>query len=245
MDATYDRIGGDYAATRRPDPRIAAAVERALGNADIVLNVGAGTGAYEPEDRRTVAVEPSITMIRQRRSRGSALAVQGRAEALPFADRRFDAAMALLTIHHWTDPVRGLQDMRRVTRGRIVLLTFDPASRGTWLTDYLPGLIALDAAQLPAMSFYGEYLGKVDILPVPIPHDCTDGFLYAFWRRPSAYLNPARRAGSSSFWALPNVDAAMWRLEDDLKSGVWTRRYGHLLKEEVFDAGYRLVVTAR
>lgn len=245
MDAKYDRIGGDYAAARRPDPQIAVAVERALGNAETILNVGAGTGAYEPEERRTVAVEPSMTMIRQRRGPCAALAVQGRAEALPFADGQFDAAMALLTLHHWTDPAQGLQEMRRVTRGRIVLLTFDPASRGTWLTDYLPGLIALDAAQLPPMSFYQECLGTVDILPVPIPHDCTDGFLYAFWRRPAAYLDPAVRAGSSSFWALPDVDAAMRRLEDDLDSGAWTRRYGHLLKEDVFDAGYRLVVTDR
>jgi SAM-dependent methyltransferase len=241
MDAKYDRIGVNYAALRRPDPRIAAAIDEALGDARTVRNGGAGTGAYEPAGRQVTAVEPSLEMIRKRPP-GAAPAVQASAEALPFADDAFDAAMAILTLHHWADKAAGLAEMRRVARGPIVLLTFDPSVR-PWLTDYLPQLAALDEAQMPAMADYKRWLGPVRITPVPIPHDCSDGFLYAWWRRPEAYLDPHIRSGSSSFWALgDSAEAGLERLRRDLATGEWARRYGHLLDRDSYDAGYRLVV---
>lgn len=240
MRATYDVIGRNYAELRRPDPRIARIIEGALGSARTVLNVGAGTGSYEPADRSVIAVEPSREMIRKRRA-GAAEAVQACAGHLPFDDRRFDAAMAILTLHHWPDKAAGLSEMRRVTRGRIVLLTFDPSHR-PWLTDYLPELAAHDEAQMPVMADYERWLGPVQITTVPVPHDCSDGFLYAYWRRPAAYLDAYVRSGSSAFWAIRDADAGLERLSRDLESGAWERRYGDLLGLDEYDAGYRLVV---
>src|SRR5690606_36418275 len=153
--AVYDRIGTGYAASRRPDPRIAARIEDALGDAETILNVGAGTGSYEPAGRTVVAVEPSATMIAQRPS-GAAPAILASAEELPFDDDQFDAAMAVLTVHHWRDKDQGLREMRRVSRGRIVILTFAPLHPGGWLKDYFPELPAMDAVQMPAMSFNGR-----------------------------------------------------------------------------------------
>jgi SAM-dependent methyltransferase len=241
MQAIYDTIGVNYADLRRPDPRIGAALLKALGPGASVVNVGAGAGSYEPDDRLVVAVEPSIEMIRKRPT-DAARAVQASAENLPFEDDSFDAAMAVLTIHHWPDQAAGLRELRRVSRGKVVLLTFDPASR-PWLTDYVPELATLDEANMPAVTEYARWLGPVRIEPLPVPHDCTDGFLYAYWRRPQAYLDPRLRSGSSSFWALQDVEAGMARLADDLASGEWSRRYGALLDLAAYDAGYRLVAT--
>ena len=243
MAARYDTIGINYAQLRRPDNRIANQIHRALGTATSVLNVGAGTGSYEPADRKVTAVEPSIEMIRKRPP-SAAPCVQACAENLPFDDRSFDAAMAILTVHHWSDIGAGLREMRRVTRGPIVLLTFDPACR-PWLTDYLPELAELDDLRMPAMSDYAEWLGTVAVEPVLIPHDCTDGFLYAYWRRPEAYLDERIRSGSSSFWALTDVDKGLERLSNDLETGKWDRSYGHLRSRDSYDAGYRLVIGTR
>jgi SAM-dependent methyltransferase len=240
MAAKYDRIGINYAELRRPDPRLAAAIDEALGQAETVLNVGAGTGSYEPSGRQVTAVEPSLEMIRKR-GPSAAEVVQAAAEQLPFEDDAFDASMAILTVHHWSDKQAGLEEMRRVTRGRIVLLTFDPSHR-PWLTDYLPELASLDEAQMPAMSDYERWLGPVEVIKVPVPHDCSDGFLYAYWRRPHAYLDPLIRSGSSSFWAIRDVEAGLQRLKQDLETGEWERRYGQLLSLDAYDAGYRLVV---
>ncbi|HEX8225570.1 MAG TPA: class I SAM-dependent methyltransferase [Allosphingosinicella sp.] len=242
MTSRYDRIGLNYAELRKPDPRIAARIDAGLGDARTVLNVGAGAGSYEPAGREVTALEPSIEMIRQRRAPAAAV-VQGRAEALPFDYGAFDASMAILTVHHWSDQAKGLEEMRRVTSGPIVILTYDPAFRGFWLADYIPELVTLDEAQMPRMSDYGRWLGPVDVEPVPIPHDCTDGFLSAYWRRPEAYLDSRVRAAMSSFWTLGDVSAALARLGEDLESGVWAERYGHLLELETCDCGYRLVVT--
>ena len=240
MSAKYDGIGVNYAELRRADPRIAGLIESTLGSAQTVLNVGAGTGSYEPADRLLIAAEPSHEMIRKR-SPAAAQAIVARAEELPFGDRSFDASMALLTIHHWSDQEAGLREMRRVTRGRIVLLTFDPSHR-PWLTEYLPELAALDEAIMPRMSDYERWLGPVQITPVPVPHDCTDGFLYAYWRRPKAYLDPGIRSGSSSFWTIRNAEAGLQNLSRDLETGEWQRRYAELLTLDAYDAGYRLVV---
>ncbi|MDJ0825547.1 MAG: class I SAM-dependent methyltransferase [Rhodobacter sp.] len=240
--ATYDTIGVDYATLRKPDPRIAAQIERALGPAETVLNVGAGAGSYEPADRQVTAVEPSAEMIRQRPP-GTAPVIQGQAEDLPFPDDAFDASMAILTVHHWTDKARGLAEMRRVTHGPVVLLTYDPAIRGFWLADYIPELVRLDDRQMPPLTDYAAWLGPVEISAVPIPHDCSDGFLCAYWRRPRAYLDPRIRAAISSFWAVGDVSKALGRLRRDLDSGAWARRYADLLDLEARDFGYRLVVT--
>jgi SAM-dependent methyltransferase len=238
--AKYDSIGINYSELRRPDRRIAAIIESALGSARTVLNVGAGTGSYEPADRSVIAVEPSPEMIRNRSS-AAAKAIKATADDLPFPDGSFDAAMAILTIHHWPDKQAGLSEIRRVTRGRIVLLTFDPSHR-PWLTDYLPELAALDEAQMPAMSDYERWLGPVHVRPVLVPHDCSDGFLYAYWRRPTAYLDARVRSGSSSFWAIGDAESGLKKLRRDLETGEWERRYAELLSLDEYDAGYRLVV---
>jgi SAM-dependent methyltransferase len=240
--ATYDRIGQGYAGRRRPDPRIAAQIEAALGEAGTVLNVGAGAGSYEPAGCAVTALEPAWTMIAQRPAE-AAPAVCGRAEALPFADDAFDAVMAVLTVHHWADQAAGLSELRRVSRGPVVILTFDPAFRGFWLTDYLPGLIALDEAQMPDMAAYEAALGSVAITPVAVPHDCVDGFLCAYWRRPEMYLQAEVRRASSSFWALGDIAPALDQLRRDLEDGRWDRRYGALRHLDALDCGYRLVRT--
>jgi SAM-dependent methyltransferase len=240
MTAKYNEIGTGYATLRKADPRIAAAIHAALGPAQTVLNVGAGTGNYEPEDRLVVAVEPSTEMIRKRASTAAPV-VQATAEYLPFATDAFEAAMAVLTVHHWADKQAGLREMRRVAKGRMAVFTFDPAQR-PWLDDYIPELAALDAVQMPAMSAYENWLGRVQIVPVPIPHDCSDGFLYAYWRRPEAYLDARLRSGISSFWAIKNIDARLQCLEQDLASGAWHRRYAQLLERDSYDAGYRLLI---
>ena len=242
MPALYDRIGDGYSGLRRADPRIAAQLDAALGPPAPLLNLGAGTGNYEPADRWVVAVEPSVEMIRQRPAR-AAPAVRAVAQALPFADGAFEAGLAVLTVHHWPDPVAGLRELRRVVRGRIVILTFDPAAR-PWLTDYIPGLAALDEAQMPALDVYEAALGPVRITPLAIPHDCTDGFLYAYWRRPEAYLDPRLRSGSSSFRVLADAGGGLERLREDLANGAWDRRHGALRERDSYDAGYRLIETA-
>lgn len=242
MIALYDRIGVNYSELRKPDPRIADAIHGALGQAQTVLNIGAGTGSYEPTDRQVTAVEPSLEMVRKR-SRLAADAIQAFADDLPFDDNYFDAAMAILTIHHWPDIEAGLREVRRVTRGRIVILTFDPLFQ-PWLTDYFPELAALDNACMPAMENYERWLGPVELIPVLVPHDCTDGFLYAYWRRPEAYLDARIRSGISSFWAIGDVGPGLKKLEHDISTGEWERRYADLLTRDVYDAGYRIVVAS-
>lgn len=241
MSAKYDTIGINYSDLRQPDPRIAAVIADALGEASTVLNVGAGAGSYEPDGRAVTAVEPSSEMIRQRR-KDRATIIQGSAEELPFDDGHFDASMAVLTIHHWNDQKAGMQEMRRATKGPVVLLTFDPASR-PWLTDYLPELAELDHKQMPVMSNYQEWLGPVAITPMPIPHDCIDGFLYAYWRRPKAYCDPRIRPAISSFWALDDLESGLASLQSDLESGAWDQHYRDIAQLSEYDAGYRLVVS--
>ena len=241
MTALYDTIGLNYADLRRPDPRIAARIHAALGDARTVLNVGAGAGNYEPTDRQVTAVEPSAEMRAQRHTPVFA-EIAGTAEDLPFPDDYFDAAMASLTVHHWTDKPRAMTEIARVTRGPKVFFTFDPAFRDHWLLDYFPENFDIDAGQFPTLPDYAEWLGEVTIDPVPIPHDCTDGFFFAYWRRPQAYLDPAVRNASSSFHRLPEVDARIDRLKSDLESGAWHARYGHLMDRETLDCGYRLIV---
>jgi len=221
MSAKYDFIGNNYVELRKPDPRIARIIESALGSAQTVLNVGAGSGSYEPTDRTVIAVEPSRAMIRKR-SPASADVIQASADDLPFDDKSFEASMAILTLYLWPDKEAGLREMRRVTRRQIVLLTFDPSHR-PWLTDYLPELAALDHAKMPTISDYERWLGAVQVSPILVPHDCRDGFLYAYWRRPSGQsvtlkldckvcgkiLKPA-----SGSVAMPNCSSSMNMTQD-------------------------------
>ena len=238
MGALYDRIGTGYTKVRGEDPRIAAAIHAALGDARTVVNVGAGAGSYEPRDREVTAVEPSEVMIAQRPP-GAAPVVRASAEALPFADGEFDAAMEVLSHHHWPDAAAGLREMRRVAR-RAVIFMWDPACSLGWIVrDYLTSFrgIGLTAAEVAG------HVGARHIDPVPIPYDCRDGFFTAYWRRPHAYLDPEVRAGISVFRLLPpeEVDEAMARLARDLDSGEWHRRNADILELEALDLGYRLV----
>ena len=242
MNLLYDTIGLNYADLRRPDTRIARKINDALGDARCVLNVGAGAGSYEPDGRQVTAVEPSAKMIQQRPA-SNANVIQAGAEDLPFEDKSFDASMAILTIHHWSDKQRGVLEMRRVTRDKIVFLTYDPAFRGFWLADYFPALITLDEGQMPEMADYAHWLGSTKVSVVPIPHDCTDGFLAGYWCRPAAYLEEQVRAAMSSFWALGDVSEGLEKLAADLNSGAWEQRYGHLRGQTELDCGYRLVET--
>jgi SAM-dependent methyltransferase len=240
MSALYDTIGRSYREHRRPDPRIAAYIDRALGDAATVVNVGAGTGSYEPQDRTVVAVEPSLTMIRQRR--GGAV-VQAAAEAIPLPTASFDAAMAIITIHHWADWRAGLAELRRVAE-RVVVLGFDAALHNAfWLIDeYLPGA---PVQATPSLDEVIDALGAVDVIPISVPHDCVDGFFGAYWRRPEAYLDPAVRAcisalaGGRDAEHRPGLD----RLAADVASGAWRARHRDLLERDTYDVGMRLVVT--
>jgi SAM-dependent methyltransferase len=243
----YERVGGLYDRTRRPDARIAARILAALGDARTVVNVGAGTGAYEPSDRIVVAVEPSAAMIAARPAAAAAV-VQAPAETLPFADGRFDAALGILTMQHWRDVPAGLAELRRVARRRVVLLTWDPEfDDALWLTRrYFPRIRAWDRDRFPTLSAVAAGLGELDVIPVPIPHDCSDGFLGCFWRRPEAYLEAEVRFGMSGFHALDEVttEAGLARLRADLASGEWERLYGQLRELPEMDLGYRLLLAA-
>lgn len=241
MSALYDKIGVGYAKLRKPDIRIARAIHDALGDAQSVLNVGAGAGSYEPTDRLITALEPSAEMIRQRPPE-SGRAFQGTAEDMPFADDQFDAAMAVLTVHHWSNLQAGLLEMRRVTKGPLVILTFDPASPYFWLADYIPEIITLDQPIMPKLDMFDRILGETAVSTVAVPRDCTDGFLGAYWQRPHAYLDPRVRSAISTFSKIDSVDAALTKLEQDLSLGVWDERYGDLMELESLDIGYRLVV---
>ena len=245
MTELYDEIGVGYRKLRRPDPRIAAAIALALGDATTVVNVGAGAGSYEPVDRSVIAVEPAKTMIRQRRA-GSAPVVQASATGLPFRDESFAAALAVLTVHHWPDRARGLDEMARVARDTVVIVTWDPTSSGFWpVDDYFPALVEIDRPNFPLIDEFRRAFGRVEAEPLPIPHDCVDGFLGAYWRRPHAYLDANVRGAISTFTKLRTLEPGLSRLRDDLENGTWERRCGDLLSRSEMDLGYRLLVSQR
>ena len=241
-EAEYDRIGTGYAALRRPDPRLAAIIGAALGNADTVVNVGAGAGSYEPVDAYVVAVEPSEVMLGQHPGRNR---VRASAEALPFPDGRFDVAMAVMTMHHWSDQPAGHSEMRRVA-DRQVIFTWDPDwEQVLWvIEEYVPEIRTLERARFLPLEDVVNAVDAHTIVPFPIPWDFTDGYQPAFWRRPEEYLDPVVRAASSTFATLPDdvVEPAMNQLREDLASGLWYERHEHLLAEETMDFGYRLLI---
>jgi len=244
--AAYDQLGRGYSQVRRPDPRIAAQIDAALGDARTVLNVGAGTGSYEPADRDVTAVEPSAEMIAQRLP-GSAPVVQANAEVLPFEDDSFDAAMAVLTVHHWADVAGGLKEMQRVTRRRIVLVTFDPdALAGLWIVrDYFPEMLGLKRRSPRSSAELAEILAAARSVPIPVPRDCTDHFFAALWARPEMLFNEDVVRPMWVWQGISNSakQEGRERLAADLRSGTWDERYGHLREMQELDVGLRLVVS--
>ena len=245
MAVRYDAIGRTYTATRQTEPRIAQRIWAALGDARTVVNVGAGTGNYEPPDREVTAVEPSEVMIAQR-APDTAPVVQAGAEDLPFEDDSFDAAMAVLTLHHWSDWRAGCAELRRVARDRVVVFSWDPTYRGRmWLSaEYFPTLSWQDVREFPTLQAQVAAL-HATVEVVPVPWDCRDGFFSAFWRRPEAYLDPAVRAGISTMARREGeLAGGIARLRADLESGEWARRHADLLDLEELDLGYRLLVAS-
>jgi hypothetical protein len=247
-DFDYEAGGSGYAARRRADPRLEALVRNALGDADPVLNVGAGAGSYEPRDREVVAVEPSSTM-RSQRPAELASAVDAVAEALPFDDRSFEAAMAMITVHQWPDCARGLAELVRVSTRTIVILTFDgDALDRLWLGEYAPELIAAERRRYPPIGALAAALpGEVEITEVPVPIDCVDGFTEAYYARPEAFLDPAIRRAQSA-WGFVEPRAAelgLERLRADLDSGRWDERHGALREQPTFRGALRLIVSRR
>jgi SAM-dependent methyltransferase len=246
MMATYDTIGVGYGDRRRPDPRLARRIDAALGPAEVVLNIGAGAGSYEPIDRTVIAVEPAATMVDQRVA-GSAPTTRAVAERLPIADDSVDAALAVLTIHHWADLDAGLREMCRVSVDRQVIVTWNQQiadDRFWFIRDYAPELIPTERAKCPPIGVLRQALGLLTVVPLPIPADCADGFFAAYWSRPEGYLDEEARAAISVF-AL----AEPWRYEDglahleaDVTSGRWHERYARLLDLDELDLGYRLVI---
>lgn len=246
-DADYGRIGASYSSYRQPDPRIMAYIDHALGTARTVLNVGAGSGSYEPLDRDVTAVEPSTSMRAQRPAHLS-VAIHGVAEDLPFPDRHFDASMATFTVHQWADLARGLTEMRRVTRGPVIILTCDPTLvTQFWLNDYAPQVLATEATRYSSLERIGALLGgRVEEVHVPIPLDCRDGFNEAYYGRPERLLDDGARLACSA-WSF--VDAGtthgyVEHLDADLRAGRWDARHGHLRHQPAFDGSLRLVTAS-
>lgn len=241
----YERIGSGYVGTRQPEPAWETAILDALGAASSVVNVGAGAGSYEPRDRHVVAVEPSAVMVDQR-PRGSAPVVRAVAEHLPFADSTFDAALAVLTLHHWTDPVGGLHELCRVAPRQVVVSwDLDVLEDTFWFArDYLPEVFERER-DLARLETALEGLGAgSEVRVLPVPWDCRDGFFAAYWRRPEAYLDPAARSAMSTLALMPQepVERATAALRRDLDSGAWHERYADLLVRDELDLGYRLVI---
>jgi SAM-dependent methyltransferase len=246
-DFDYEAGGLGYAVQRRTDPRLAAYVHAALGEARTVVNVGAGAGSYEPIDRDVTAVEPSAAMRAQRPPHLS-VAVDATAENLPFADDSFDAAMAMVTVHQWSDADRGLRELRRVSRGPVVILTFDgDALDRLWLAEYAPELVAAERRRYPPIEHIQRVLGGTSTVQVmPIPIDCVDGFTEAYYARPEMFLDPAVRRSQSAWGFIDDAatERTLSRLRGDLASGAWDRRFGSLRQQPEFVGSLRLI-TAR
>lgn len=241
MNAIYDSIGMTYAVTRCTDPKIASQLYPELQGSTRIVNIGAGTGSYEPENVDLVAVEPSAQMIAQRKP-GSYPVEQAFAEKLPFADRSFSHALTVLSMHHWENRQLAFQEINRVATEKFVAITWDPSAEPFWLTrDYFPEIYATDQRIFPALDELKEYFDDVRISPLPIPHDCQDGLLAAFWQRPTAYLSSTVRQSMSPFAKLKNLAEGLRQLEDDLTSGAWATKNHAILSLAALDVGYRII----
>jgi SAM-dependent methyltransferase len=242
----YDEHGKQYSGQRKTEPAIAAYIERALGDAKTVLNVGAGSGSYEPENRYVIAVEPSLAMRAQRLQNGKTPAIIASGDNLPFDDQSFDATTAFVTIHHWPDMRKGLQELRRVTRGQVIVMTFDPEALDRfWNAEYFPEVIDVEKQRYPTIQFIVDALGgNCEVWEVPVPFDCADGFQEAFYGRPEAFLqSEVRRAQSAwGFISAEQQENIVKRLAEDLQSGEWDRKYGHFREEPFFTCALRLVI---
>jgi SAM-dependent methyltransferase len=247
-DANYGTIATGYASYRQPDPHIAAFIGRHLGDTRTVLNVGAGAGSYEPVDRQVTAVEPSASM-REQRPAHLPRAIDATAGSLPFADASFDASMATFTVHQWPDLRAGLTEMRRVTRGPVLILTCDPLELDrSWLSAYAPEVIAVEARRYPSIASIANALGHdAEIVSIPIPLHCTDGFSEAYYGRPERLLEPGARLANSA-WSFVDPSVAVGftaTLGSDLADGTWDARCGHLRTQATFDGSLRLIVGRR
>ena len=240
----YDQNGGQYASHRRTDPRIARYVHDALGPAATVLNVGAGAGSYEPADRYVIALEPSASM-RAQRPADLPPALIGTAESLPLDDKSVDAAMAMVTIHHWKDMEKGLLEMKRVARQRVVIMTFDgDALDSFWNAEYFREVVETERHRYPKIDWIMSSLGgNCSVTPIPIPLDCVDGFQEAFYGRPEAFLDREVRRAQSAWGFFSDAEQEMMvsRLADDLQSGAWDSKYGHLRTQSFFTGALRLI----
>ncbi|WP_164217211.1 class I SAM-dependent methyltransferase [Virgibacillus sp. YIM 98842] len=242
----YDKDGQTYGSYRKTDQRIAAYVEKAIGEAQTVLNVGAGTGSYEPKDKYVISVEPSKTMRLQRAQKNKAPAVIGTAENLPFDDDSFDASMAMITIHHWGDMEKGLQELLRVSKGRVIVMTFDPDALDIfWNVNYFPEVVQAEKERYPSVKFIMDVLGgNCEIITIPIPIDCADGFQEAFYGRPEAFLDKEIRNNQSA-WGFVSEEEELHGvqlLKEELESGEWDRKYGKYRTQPFFEGALRLIV---
>ena len=243
MTINYDALASDYINYRIPDARIASAIRKHIPAGSRVLNVGAGQGSYEPENCNVVALEPSREMI-SRRPPDKRSAIRGLAESMPFADNCFDISLAILTIHHWHNIQKGLSEMKRVTCQKTIILTWNGDFGDFWLPDYFPEIAHIDTGLFPSIhKICGLLSDATEIDIVEIPHDCTDGFMCAYWRRPKTYLNTAARNAISTFSRLNDLDDGLKHLQSDIESGVWRKRYSSILQKDKLDCGYRLLIS--
>jgi SAM-dependent methyltransferase len=243
-DADYGKIGTSYADYRRPEARIGAFIVQALAGARTVVNIGAGTGSYESQAFEITAVEPSATMRAQRPAHLSP-AIDAVAEALPFPDDAFDAAMTTYSVHQWSDLKAGLREMRRVARGPVVVLGGDPDRVcDYWLHDYAPRMMEIEAARYPSIREIAATLGgTVEVTQVPVPFDCTDGFIEAYYGRPERLLDPEARKACSAWSFVDEQLAAQYveALREAIESGAWDARYGHLREQPDYEGSLVLV----
>jgi SAM-dependent methyltransferase len=242
----YDKKEHNYSAIRQTDPRIAQYITDALADARTILNVGAGSGSYEPQDRYVISVEPSSKMRSQRAAAGRRPAVIGFADKLPFDDTSFDASMAIATVHHWPDLAKGLREMRRVTRNQVVIFTWDPEGLDDlWNIDYFPELVAAEKRRYPTINSITHALGgSCEVKKIPVPIDCIDGFQDAYYARPEAFLNKEVRQAQSAWGFIPEELEASYvqTLAADLASGEWDRKYAHFRNQKEFTGGIRLII---
>ena len=242
----YDTHGQKYSGQRKTDPRIAAYVHKALADSETVINIGAGSGSYEPEDKYVIAVEPSIIMRTQRIANGKIPAINAKADSLPFDDRSFDAALAMVTVHHWPDIEKGISEIRRVTKKRFVIMTFDPdALDDFWNVNYFPQLIEIERARYPSITRLQKALSaKTEVIKIPIPLDCVDGFQETYYGRPEAFLEKEVRMAQSAWGFLPAdlEKKYLQNLSNDLQSGAWDKKFGHFRTQPNFTGALRLIV---